>query len=503
MSSFWIDSLKNLNKNFESLNEDIKTDVCIIGGGITGISCAYYLSKAGISTTLLDKDLLSYKTTGNTTGKITSQHDLFYSYLINSFGLNFAKEYLQANENAIFNIEQIIKEENINCDFSFEDSYVFTQDINEIDKIKDEVKSMHKLDFPAEYLTTTPLPLDILAAIKFPKQAQFHPRKYLSGLVNSIIQNNGRIYENTEVIDIQRENSNYVISAKNNKVYSKYVIMATNFPILNFPGFYFMKMYQSTSYIIGVETNSKLFPGMYINSEEPTLSFRTAKTYDNKQLLLIGGSDHKTGAKINLTNAYANLEKIAKQIYPDCKVLYQWQTEDCISVDKIPYIGQFSSLMPNMFVATGYKKWGMTTSNIAANIITDMILGKSNKYSHIFQSTRFHPIKNHDEVKNILKETAYSLVINKTVIPPDTLSDINIDDGKLVEIDGKKVGIYKDSNGELHAIKPICSHLGCELTFNNLEKTWDCPCHGSRFDYTGKCIYGPSVGNLDSIDLHL
>lgn len=284
------------------------------------------------------------------------------------------------------------------------------------------------------------------------------------------------------------------------KVSSKYVILATKFPIINFPGFYFLKMYQSTSYVIGVETKSANFSGMYINSEKPTMSFRSVP-YKDGRLVLIGGSDHKTGSKIDLKNSYSSLEDIAKKMFPDSKTVYKWNTEDCISVDKVPYIGEFSELMPHMYVATGYKKWGMTTSNVAANIITDMILGKENKYSNIFLSTRFHPIKNAEEVKNMIKETSYSLVINKTVFSPGTLEEIPNNDGKIIEIDNKKVGVYKDKDGNIHAVKPICSHLGCELSWNNISKTWDCPCHGSRFDYDGKCIYGPSIGNLAQISL--
>lgn len=280
-------------------------------------------------------------------------------------------------------------------------------------------------------------------------------------------------------------------------VKSKYVIIASHYPIINSPGFYFLKMYQSMSYAIAIETNKDIFNGMYINSELPTKSFRNIKDGD-KRLVLIAGSDHKTGEKIDLSNAYKDLEQIAKNMYPDCKVKYKWHTEDCITLDKIPYIGEFSKFMPNVYVATGYKKWGITTSNIAANIIKDKILNIDNKYESIFKATRMEPIKNIKEVENMLKETANSLVINKIKVPKDKISNINKEDAKIIEIDGRKVGIYKDKQGELYAVKPICSHLGCELSFNNLAKTWDCPCHGSRFDYKGNSIYSPSIKNLES-----
>ena len=232
------------------------------------------------------------------------------------------------------------------------------------------------------------------------------------------------------------------------------------FPLLFFfkLTFYFLKMYQEASYIIGIETASPLFDGMYINTKSPISSFRTA-IYNGKKIVLIGGSEHKVGTKEDLSDCYTNLENFAKSIYPDSKVLFRWGTEDCISLDKIPYIGEFSNIMPNMYVATGFKKWGMTTSNVAANIICNKILGNENEYEDIFLSTRFKPIKNGTEFTNMLKQVSTSLVIDKFKIPDETLNEIKRDQGKIIEIDNVKVGIYKDNNGKLFALRPICTHL--------------------------------------------
>ena len=345
------------------------------------------------------------------------------------------------------------------------------------------------------------LPLSILGAIKFPNQAQFNPCKYANGLVKSMLEKNVKIFENTKVVDLKNKDELYeVITENDNSVTAKYVILCSHYPIINTPGYYFLKMYQSSSYVVAVETQKTLFQGMYINSEKPTFSFRTAGNEQNN-LLLVAGMDHKTGEEKDLSNNYNELLKMAKQIDPACKLKYQWCTQDCISLDKIPYIGRFSSLMPNVYIGTGYKKWGITNSNVAANIIVDKILGKENPYEDVFTSTRLEAIKNHQEVGNLLKEVAKSLVIEKLKIPDETLKEITNGDGKIVELNGKKVGIYKDETGQLFAVKPVCSHLGCELSWNNLEKTWDCPCHGSRFSYMGKSIYDPSIHNLERIDI--
>lgn len=337
----------------------------------------------------------------------------------------------------------------------------------------------------------------MLGAVKLGNQAQFHPRKYVLGLCDYILKNGVKIYTNTTVYDIKHEDEEYVTYTKNNKVRSKYVVLASHYPIINAPGYYFLKMYQEKSYIIAIDANDKLFDGMYINVESQTLSFRTAK-YDNRELLLIGGSDHKVGENRGIENSYKNLEEVAKSIYPNSKVQYRWSTEDSISLDKVPYIGEFSGILPNMYVATGFKKWGMSTSNVAANIIKDKILGKENEYEEVFKSTRFHPLKNHEELANMIKQTGKSLVFDKLKIPDMELNDLKEDEGKIIGVNGKKVGVYKKED-KVYRVNPVCSHLGCELVFNNLEKTWDCPCHGSRFDYTGKSIFEPSIKDLDRI----
>ena len=445
---------------------------------------------------------------------------MFYDYLINSLGENLAKQYLDANEQAIKNIENIVRKENIDCDFEKADNYVFTQSKDEVKKIKKEVEAVNSLGFNAEFVDTINLPIKIkekneiveneeqeanisksvLAAIKFPNQAQFNSYRYILGIANKIEENNGKIYENSKVIDLKKDGNGYIVETEGAKVKAKYVVIASHYPIINFPGFYFMKMYQETSYLIAAETSQELFEGMYINSENPTVSLRTALC-NGKRLLIVGGMSHKTGAKIDLEDSYKNLEKVAKELYPDCKILFRWNTEDCVPLDKIPYIGEFSSLMPNVYVGTGYKKWGITSSNVAANIITDKILGRENKYEDVFNSKRLKPIKNYEELTNMVKEVSSSLIINKLKKVDERLENLKNDEGSIIEVDGQKVGIYKDKKGNIYAVKPYCTHLGCELSWNNLNKTWDCPCHGSRFNYEGKNLYDPAIKDLEKIDI--
>lgn len=499
MSSYWLDSVKN-KPIFNKLEENISTDVCVIGAGLFGLTCGYYLTQNGLNVSILDRNNIAEKVSGHTTAKITSQHNLIYKYLIDSVGIKQAKQYLDANQEAISNIKNIIQNENIDCDLETQDSYVYTTDETEIEKIHLENQAVNSLGFNSELVTNTPLPFKVKSAIKFPNQAQFNPIKYAYGLANKINNNSGKIYTNTLVYDIKQDGENFIVSTQNNTVKSKYVIIASHYPFINAPGYYFLKMYQSTSYVIGVDIGDNVFDGMFINTKSPIFSYRFAN-YNNKKILLVGGADHKTGSKIDLSNAYSILENEVKKFYPKCNVLYRWNTEDCITLDKIPYIGKFSNLMPNMYIGTGFNKWGMTSSNVAANIITNNILGKINNYEDVFKSTRFHPIKNNEELGNMIKESTNSILLNKFKVPEKDLDSIKNDTGAVLEIDGEKLGIYKDKDGNIFSIKPICTHLGCLLSWNNIDKTWDCPCHGSRFDYTGKNIYNPAIKDLDKIEI--
>lgn len=499
MSSLWLDP-SNENCKITTINKNTTCDICIIGAGITGLSCGYYLSKKGLNVTILDRFDIGTRASGNTTAKITYQHNLIYDYLINSKSEKFALAYLDSNKKAISNIKSIINEEQIDCDFEIESNYVYTTKQEELPKIHKEIEALHTLGEEVEFVTQSELPFKIAGALKNKNQAQFHPRKYMLGLANCILRNGGNIYTNTTVTDIKRENSNYLINASDYAIQAKYVIIASHFPFINFPGFYFSKMYQSTSYIIAVDTHSKLFDGMYINPTEPIYSFRTAN-YNCKKILLIAGADHKTGYAPDLNKSYDLLENEAKKYYPNSEILFRWNTRDCISLDKIPYIGDFSNLMPNMYVATGFNKWGMTSANIAANILTDKILGKENKYAFVFDSNRLEPIKNRDEIKNIANQVFKSFISNRIKVPEADLEEIKNDNGGIIKIDGTNVGIYKDTSGNIFAINPTCTHLGCLLTWNNLDKTWDCPCHGSRFNFKGENIYDPAFKNLEKFEV--
>ena len=353
--SFWLDMAER--KKYESLKENLECDVCIIGGGMAGISCNYYLSKKGFGTVLLERDKIASKTSGHTTAKITSQHGLFYNYLINSKGKEFAKKYYKANEKSIDNIEKIIKEENIDCDFERVNSYVYTKDINLLKDIKIEVGAVNSIGGDCKLIDKIELPEKIEGAIEFKNQAKFNPIKYINGLCSSIENNGGKIYEESKVIEYEKEDDIFKVLVETNEgnytVKCKHLVVATRYPIFNIPGYHFIKMYQEISYSVAVKMQDNLkIKDLYICKERPIISIRTAK-YNKQNYLLVIGNNHKTGEEINTKDRYKILEEIAEKITGN-KVEYGWNTEDCISLDKIAYIGKYSNLIDNMYVATRF-----------------------------------------------------------------------------------------------------------------------------------------------------
>lgn len=476
MKSVWSESCKFRKR--DALNKDIKTDVLVIGAGIAGVLTAYMLKQKGREVVVIDAAEIASGNTKNTTAKITSQHDLIYSKLIAEFGEEKARQYANANELAIKKYKEIIEDKRIECDFEEKPAYVYS--LNEIDVLKEEVEAAKNLGIDAEFVDEANLPFKINGALKFNNQAQFNPLKFLKGISNELI-----IYENTRALEIKE---NLVVTSGGN-ITANNIVVATHYPIMNAPGYYFMKMHQERSYVLALENTSEI-DGMYIDLNKEGYSFRT---YNN--LLLLGGISHRTGENEE-GGSYDELRKVAKKLYPKAKEKYYWSAQDCMTIDGIPYIGRYSSETPNIYVATGFNKWGMTSSMVSAMIISDMILEKENDFSEIFSPRRFDLSLSINNIANDLIETAKNFIAQKVSIPSSEIEHIKNGHGGIIEYNGEKVGIYKNKEGKEFFVSTKCTHLGCQLSWNADELTWDCPCHGSRFDYKGRLIGSPATKDL-------
>ncbi|GAA0340567.1 FAD-dependent oxidoreductase [Bacillus carboniphilus] len=495
---FWRESTEL--PSFPKLEENKYFDCIIVGGGITGITTAYLLSKEGIKVGLIEADKILNGTTGHTTAKITAQHDLIYDEFINHFGKEQAKAYYEVNTQALRFIEKTIEEHNIDCDFSKEDAYLYATTDQYAKKIEKEYKAYQQLGIPGELLQQLPFDLSIKAAVVMKEQAQFHPLKYLAKLASIIKENGVVIFENTVAVDIQKGAHPKVITRDGHEITSKYIVMASHFPFHDDKkSLFFSRMYADRSYVVSIKPEKDFPGGMYLSVDKPIRSIRYTPL-NGEKLLIIGGEGHKTGQGIDTLTHYKALEQFASDVFGIKEMTNKWSAQDLYTLDKLPYIGPLAEDAPNIFVATGYKKWGMTTSTVAASLITDAIKEVQNPYAELFSPSRFYADPSIKKFLMTNGDVAKHLLKGKLEYVGRTLDDIENDEGAVVNINGQRTGVYKDTEGKVHMVDTTCTHMGCEVEWNHGERTWDCPCHGSRFSVDGGVIEGPAKKPLKRVD---
>ncbi|MBB2481887.1 FAD-dependent oxidoreductase [Bacillus sp. APMAM] len=482
---------------FSQLNEDIEVDVTVVGGGITGITTAYLLVKEGFKVALIEAGNLLNGTTGHTTAKITAQHGLIYDELIQTIGGESARLYYEANNNAITFIRDMVKEHNIECDFTNEDAFIYTNSDDYINKLKNEMIAYEKLGIKGEISDRVPADFSVKAALKMSNQAHFHPLKYLKPLVEYIVSNGGVIFEKTTATDVDTEEKLKVRTSGGPSVICRYVCACSHFPFYDGLGFYPTRMYAERSYIIAIKPEKEFNGGMYINAEQPTRSLRTAML-DDEELLLIGGENHKTGQGISTILHYQALENFAEETFGIKEYLFRWSAQDLTTLDKVPYIGQITGGHPNIFVATGFRKWGMTNSTVAANLLKDLIMEKENPYRDLYTPSRFGDTSMKSFLSTNL-DVAKHLIEGKLEYPLMRIDELEPDQGSVVNVNGRRAGAYRDKDGKVYVVDTTCTHLGCEVEWNSGDRTWDCPCHGSRFSIQGDVIEGPAESPLEKI----
>lgn len=490
---YWLASVNR--PDYAPLAEDITVDVAIVGGGLVGITSAFLLKGQGLKVAVIEGDRIANGTTGHTTAKITSQHGLIYNKVISKFGEEKARQYAEANESAIEFIYDVVKNKNIDCDFSYQDAYVYTQSEDYVQRIENEVEAAQRVGIRASYETKVPLPFDIKAAVRFENQAQFHPLKYILSLAEEIHKDGSFIFEKTKAVDVEEtEESCTVITSNGNKVSADKIIIASHFPFYDGMGMYFARQYAEKSYVLGVKINEKFPGGMYINAESPARSLRSLKHGDD-EIVLIAGENHRTGSEVKTNVHYDNLSKFAKETFDLQGILYRWSTQDYITADNVPYAGYLTSKTSRVFTATGFGKWGMTNSTASAKLITDLLIKGESPWAPVYSPSRIDIAASGAKLLSYNLEVAGNLLEGKLYAAPEDV-EINNGEAKIVNIDGEKVGAYRDEQGELHIVDITCTHLGCELVWNEAEKTWDCPCHGSRFTYDGDNVEGPAFLSL-------
>jgi len=472
-NSIWINDI-TLGKS-NKLNKDIDVDVLIIGGGITGISTAYHLMNSNLKVALVERDRIGMGITSRSTAKITYLQENIYSKLNKSFGYDVAKKYFDSQKDAIKILKNIVDTNNISCDLFESESYLFTDDKEKIKDVKLEKDILKRFGSKVYESSMLPNSNKIKYAISVSGTYVFHPLKYLYSLKKLLLKNKINIYENSKVDSIEKEDGYYICKVNNFFIKTKKVVLALHYPYFLFPYLFPFKTTLEKSYI-GVNKVDKDFHFNAINTSKPTKSIRYHKDIDDVYEINLVGS-HNIAFKNNDKNNFSLLE--------DKKYLYLWSNIDIITNDYLPLIGKIDD---NLLIGTGYNTWGMTNGSIAGKVLSDIILKKSNKYIDLFNPKRGINSSNIINFPVTLFSNMKSFVGSKINRNKSWYSN-NV---RFDTMNGKNVGIYVDDNNIKHIVYNKCPHLGCSLEFNEVEKTWDCPCHGSRFDLDGKCINGPS-----------
>ncbi len=434
------------------LSGKLTTEVAVIGGGLAGMLTAYYLSQEGKQTVVLEADRIANGQTCGTTAKITSQHNLIYQKLLRYFGEGSAKLYAQSNQQAIAEYERLIRTRRISCDFEKHPAYLYTR--NRKTALHREALAAKKAGLPAYETVKTELPFPVAGALCFPDQAGFHPLKFIDAISGAL-----SVFEHTPVLSVK----GHTLITPKGQVHAKKIIFACHYPFINIPGFYFSRLYQERSYVLAL-SHTAAYQGMYLGIDPDGLSFRSIG-----KILLLGGQSHRTGRQKDqaVRKPYEALAHSAHCLYQGANIIGKWSAQDCITLDGLPFIGRFSARTPDWYVTTGFGKWGMTLSMVSARLLTDLICGLKTPYESLYSPQRFSPAASAGTLVVHLTESAHGLMSGY---------------GYALLSKGKKS----------HNSIMRCPHMGCRLNWNPAEATWDCPCHGSRFNRNGQLLSGPA-----------
>ena len=462
----------------KALDHDLHVEAAVIGAGMAGVLIADALAQRGVKAVVLEARQIGSGQTGHTTAKITSQHGLIYHGLIERFGREKAQRYADANQQAIRQYADMIRDRSIDCDFREAPAYLYS--CLDAEALKKEAEAAAFLGIEARFTADTELPFPIAGAVRFDGQAVFHPLRFLRAVSEPL-----DIYEDTPVLSVD----GHELCTPGGTVQADHVIFACHYPFVNVPGWYFMRMHQERSYVLALD-GAWQPEGTYYSADPAGLSFREAEG-----CLLLGGENHRTGEN-SQGGRYGALLQQARTLFPGSREAARWSAQDCMTLDGLPYIGPFAPSVPFWHVATGFGKWGMTTSMVAAALIAGNIAGQTPEWAEVFSPSRFNLSVS---AQNLATDTAQAVKgLAREIFMPSraTLDELPIGHGGIVEVHGQKAGVYKDNDGKCHVVNPRCPHLGCQLEWNPDERSWDCPCHGSRFHYDGTLIDNPAQNDL-------
>jgi glycine/D-amino acid oxidase-like deaminating enzyme/nitrite reductase/ring-hydroxylating ferredoxin subunit len=496
--SFWLES--TADTDYPPLEGAISVDVAVIGAGITGLTAAMLLKQAGKTVAVIESKRIVRGATGYTTAKVTAGHGLIYGELEGTFGREGARIYAQANQAAVERIAQLADEVGVDCDLERKANYVYAESEEEVESIEQEVDAAKRAGLEATFVDRTTLPYEVAGAVRLEGQAQFHPRKYLLALAATIPGNGSHVFELTRALDVD-EGEPCEVKTDRGTLRAGDVIVATHLPFLD-RSLFFAKTYPHRSYAVAAPIDQAHAPdGMFINSGTPTRSVRTIRDGD-RLLIQVGGNGHKTGQEEDTRRRYEELDRFLREHWPEAGAIeYRWSTQDYIPLDNVPYIGRLRRGSRHLFTATGFKKWGMTNGTVAATILSDRILERENNWARLFDAKRLTPRVSAPKFVKEGASVGLRFVADRlTRAEKGSPEELGKGEGAIVRVRGRKRAVYRDEEGTVHVLSPVCRHLRCIVSWNPAERSWDCPCHGSRYTAEGRTIQGPTVRDLKRIE---
>jgi glycine/D-amino acid oxidase-like deaminating enzyme/nitrite reductase/ring-hydroxylating ferredoxin subunit len=487
-ASLWIETGPGQPEHPE-LDHDVETDVVVIGGGIVGVTTALLLKEAGARVVLLEADRIGHGVTGHTTAKVSSQHGFAYDRLASRFGADAAATYGAANESALRWIADRVESDGIDCDFRRRPSFAYVNEDREL--AEREARAARDAGLPASLVEETPLPYPVAAAVRFDDQAEFHVRKYLLALAEQLDE----VYEHSHAVQVD-DDERCTVKTPGGSVTADHVVVATHYPFLD-RALAFARVSQQRSYALLCRIAGSPPEGMFISGDSPSRSVR-AVPVDGEELLLVGGEGHKTGEGGDTEERYATLERFAREHWDVESVEYRWSAQDGTTIDGVPYIGSLTPGNDQVLMATGFAKWGMTGGTAAAMILSDRVLGRENPWAGLFNPNRVKPRSAVKFVEENARVGLHFVGDRLTKRGTRPIEDLAPGEGDIVRHAGEKVAGHRRDDGTLVAVSATCTHLGCQVNWNTAERSWDCPCHGSRFTPEGEVLHGPAVHRLET-----
>ena len=477
--------------NHPSLTSDREYDVAVLGAGIAGVSLALELAEAGLRVGLLEAGTVGGGASGNSTAKISSLHALTYDELASKQGESVAGAYGRANQAGLESIARRVEELQVECDFERRDAYTYALDAGEIAQLQSEVAAAQRAGLPASFVTETELPFAVAGAVKFTDQAQFDPVPYMRALASRFVELGGELFEHSPAIAVSHGNHPEVEVRGGAKVRAGHVAVTTHFPFLD-RGLYFARMHPERSYVLAARASQPAPRGMYLSTESPAHSIRQIPDGDS-ELLMVGGESHKTG-QADSAERFQKLAAWAESNFAIETFEYRWATQDPIPIDSVPMIGKLHPFSEHLLVATGFRKWGYAIGAAAGQMLRDRITGTPNGWSDAFDPARLRPRASMGSLAKENGNVAYRFFADR--LQRGSAENLSPGEGAVVGAGAGQRAVYREESGELVAVSARCTHLGCIVRWNSAERSWDCPCHGSRFATDGQVIEGPAVDPL-------